>query len=75
MITPKVTDVKPLAGYMLHVFFENGAERLFDVKPYICGSWFGELKNVSYFNLVHAVDGGIEWPNGQDVAPHELYGE
>ena len=33
------------------------------------------LQNDGYFNRVELLpDGsGIEWPEGQDVAPHELY--
>lgn len=39
------------------------------------GGWFGGLKNPDYFSKVHLLsDGsGIEWPDGQDIAPHELY--
>ena len=47
----------------------------FDVTPYAEGSWYGELKDAAYFRSVKLLpDGtGIEWSNGQDIAPHELY--
>lgn len=39
------------------------------------GGWFGGLKNPDYFSKVRLLsDGsGIEWPDGRDIAPHELY--
>lgn len=75
MLTPKITSVKPMAEHTLHVCFENGKCGIFDVKPYIRGSWFSELADENYFRQVYIIDDGcgIEWPNGQDIAPHELY--
>ena len=48
---------------------------MFDVSPYASGSWFGELKEDACFRTVRMLPGetGIEWSNGQDIAPHELY--
>jgi len=61
--------------YHLRLEYETGEIRLFDVSPYISGSWYGELRDTSYFQTVHLLPGGtgIEWGNGQDIAPHELY--
>ena len=51
----------------------NGEEKKFDVKPYIKGEWYGNLKDVAYFKSV-SVDGyTIVWPDGQDICPDELY--
>ena len=38
----------------------------------VCSS---DLKDEGYFNAVQLLPGGIgiEWPEGQDIAPHELY--
>jgi hypothetical protein len=67
--------VTPLSGYKLEIGYENGETRLFDASSYIRGDWYGQLKEPSYFKTVHILpDGtGIEWPGGQDIAPHELY--
>ena len=53
----------------------TGESKIFDVVPYATGGWFGELKDPVYFAKVRLLpDGsGIEWPDGQDIAPHELY--
>lgn len=75
MLQPKLTGVEPLRDHQLRLRYETGEIRLFDVTPYIVGSWYGELNDIGYFSAVSLLpDGsGIEWPEGQDIAPHELY--
>lgn len=75
MLQPKILSVQPLEQYRLYLLYETGEAKLFDVTPYIKGAWFGELKDLDYFKTVHLLPGGtgIEWGNGQDIAPHELY--
>jgi hypothetical protein len=74
-LQPKIVDLETLSDYKLRIRYETGEERLFDVSPYIRGDWYGRLKEPSYFRTVHVIPGGtgIEWPDGQDIAPHELY--
>ena len=71
----KIANVEPLEDYKIKLQYENGEIRLFDVMPYISGKWYEELKNNRYFKTVHLTSDkkGIEWENGQDIAPHELY--
>lgn len=75
MLQPKLTSVRPEAGHKLLLTYETGEKRLFDVTPYITGSWFGELKDTAYFSSVSLLPGGvgIKWLHAQDIAPHELY--
>lgn len=73
MIYPNVKSVKPIENYSIIITFENGEVKCFDVKPYIKGEWFGELKNIDIFNSVRPCGDTVEWANGQDIAPHELY--
>ena len=77
MLQPKLISVKPLDHLRLRLEYETGEIKLFDVSPYAVGSWFGELKEERYFRTVRLLPGGsgIEWGNGQDIAPHELYEE
>ena len=72
---PKIIDVEALSNYKLKLHYETGEKRFFDVSPYIRGSWYGQLKEIAYFKTVHVLPGGagIEWAEGQDIAPHELY--
>lgn len=73
MLTPRIVEAKPQSDFSLRLTYESGDIRVFDVKPYIRGSWFCELADYDYFKRVAVVDGGIEWPNGQDIAPHEMW--
>ena len=70
---PKLISVTPLENYQLFLTFNTSETRVFDVTPYITGSWYGQLKDVSYFNCVRVVGDTVEWADGQDLAPHELY--
>ncbi len=72
---PKILSVTPLPNYKLKLHYDTGEIKTFDVVPYICGSWFGQLKDEAYFQTVHITgnNNGIEWADGQDIAPHELY--
>ena len=75
MLCPKITDVEALDNYKVKLKYETGEIKIFNVLPYIFGTWYEELHNSSYFKTVHLVSGGkgIEWEHGQDIAPHELY--
>jgi hypothetical protein len=75
MLQPKITKVEPMPDYKLRLDYETGENKIFDVAPYIIGDWYGRLKEPSYFKTVQILSGGsgIEWPDGQDIAPHELY--
>lgn len=73
MLQPKVLSVKPLDDYRLFVEWETGEKKIFDVKPYISGNLFGRLKDLKTFGTVHPRGSTVEWADGQDIAPHELY--
>ena len=75
MLQPKLQSVEPMTDYRLKLVYETGEVKLFDVTPYIEGTWYGELKDTAYFRTVQLLPNsiGIEWANGQDIAPHELY--
>ena len=51
----------------------TGEKRIFDVKPYIEGDWYGELEDKKVFSTVHPCGTTVAWEDGQDIAPHELY--
>lgn len=75
MLQPNILSVITLHDYRLLLTYETGEKKIFDVKPYINGEWYSELLDVHYFKTVHVIGNGygIEWDNGQDIAPHELY--
>lgn len=71
---PKVIDVKVLDDYKLEILFDNNEKRIFDVKPYFKFKIFQELReDKKKFKQVR-IDGlSIEWENGADICPDELY--
>ena len=73
MLQPRIIEVKPLPGNKLFLVFDSNERKIFDVTPYINGDWFGKLEDERYFKTVRLKGNGIEWKDGQDIAPHELY--
>ena len=77
MLQPRIVQLEPLDDYKLKLQYETGEIKLFNVMPYISGDWFGLLKDKTYFKSVRIIPGGggMQWREGQDIAPHELYEE
>ncbi|MBQ9662068.1 MAG: DUF2442 domain-containing protein [Oscillospiraceae bacterium] len=73
MLRPTAVKVVPMNDYLLSIVFDNGEQKVFDVKPYIRGSWYGELSDPVYFKSVVTNGYSVEWANGQDLCPDELY--
>lgn len=73
MLRPTVVNVVPDTDFYLQLEFSNGESKKFDVKPYIKGSWFGKLSDASYFKTVRTNGFSIEWQDGQDICPDDLY--
>lgn len=70
---PKAIDVKPLENYLLLISFDNGEQKVFDVKPYLSHKAFEPLKDKKIFDTVKIGGLSIEWCNGADICPDELY--
>lgn len=49
MLRPTVIEVKAMENYNLLLKFDNGERKIFDVKPYINGAWYGELNNKNLY--------------------------
>ena len=73
MLRPTAVEVYPEEKYTLRIVLDNDEVKLFDVKPYIRGEWYGQLANESYFRAVKTDGYTIVWPDGQDLCPDELY--
>ncbi len=72
-MNPYVKTVTPLPEYRLFLAFENGEERLFDLKPYLDKGVFVRLQNRSVFKLAKVVAGSVEWPGEIDLSYDTLY--
>ena len=64
----KITKAVPLDDYKIEILTSSGISGIFDVKPYLRGSAFEELHDLSYFRLVRPEHHGISWPHEQDFS-------
>ena len=72
-MTPNILKVIPKEDYIVEIIYENGEQKLFDCKPYLNFGIFNELKDNSIFKTVRISFDTIEWSNGADICPEELY--
>lgn len=70
---PKAMDVKILEDYKMEILFNNNEKKIFDVKPYFKFKKFQELRDIKKFSKVRIAGLSIEWDNGIDICPDELY--
>lgn len=73
IMRPKAIDVKILDNYEIEILFDNQEKRIFDVKPYFKFKIFKELEDIEKFKKVKVSGLSIEWENGADICPDELY--
>ena len=64
MIPPRIKNVDVLDNYEL---------KFYNMKKNLQYEWYKNLKNKEYFKLVKSVETTLEWPNGEDIDPNELY--
>lgn len=72
-IVPNPIEIKVLENYKIWIKFKNGEEKIFDMKKYINQKFYQKLKNKKYFEKVKIAGNTIEWENGEDIAPENLY--
>lgn len=64
-------DAKP--DYILHLTFENGEQRVFDMAPLLSKKPFDRLQDPYRFAMAHVDYGTVVWPGDIDIAPETLY--
>lgn len=73
MIPPRIENIKTLDNYCLEITYKNGEKKLYDMKKNLHFDFYEKLNNIAYFKLAKSVETTIEWPNGEDIDPNELY--
>jgi len=66
-----VVSVVANGDYTLHLQFENGEERIFDMLPYLEKKPFTPLKG-PLFTKAFVDYGTVCWPGNIDIAPETL---
>ncbi len=73
-LIPDVIEVKALNNYDIYIKFKNGEEKIYNMKEHINTiKYFYRLKDKDYFKRVIPRGDTVEWENGEDVAPENLY--
>ena len=71
-----ITAVIPQEDYTLLLTFENGEQRIFDMKPYLdFGPVFKALKEPAMFKTARVCFKTVAWENNADLDPEILYPE
>ena len=72
-LEPTVIEVRALEDYKLYLKFDNGEEKIYDMKPLLNHKFYQGLKDKDRFKKVKPDGISIEWETGEDVAPENLY--
>lgn len=70
---PKPIKVKALKQYYIYIEFENGEEKIYDMKPNLKYKFYEKLKDLENFKEVFISGINIQWKTGEDIAPENLY--
>lgn len=76
-VSYQVLGVDATDSGKLRVRWSDGSVREYDPSSLLgaAGDYFGRLKDPAYFKRVRVSEFGdtVEWPEGQDIAPEDLY--
>ncbi len=73
MIPPKPKKVEVLEDYRLKILFDDNQEKIYDMKKNLNEPFYEKLKNIYYFKTVKVSGITLEWRDGEDIDPNELY--
>lgn len=74
-LEPIAIEVQALNDYKLYIKFNNGEEKIYDMKPLLNHKFYQGLKDKERFKNVRTDGISIEWKTGEDIAPESLYND
>lgn len=75
IMEPRPAEVKALHNYLLYIKFQNGEEKIYDMKEVLNYPFYKNLKDERNFKMVKVSGINIEWETGEDIAPENLYND
>ena len=72
-MAPDVVSVAVAGEYLLHVCFDTGEKRCFDMAPHLDRKCYSALKNKALFSTAAPLYGVVTWADGTDSDPDWLY--
>lgn len=74
--TPDIIDVRALDNYLIYLMYETKEEKIYDMKKLIEGNkFYKRLLDKQYFKNITIRGDSIEWSEGEDIAPENLYNQ
>ena len=73
MIPPRIKDVKILEDYKLEITYVTDEIKIYDMTKNLNIDFYKKLNNKEYFKKAKSVETTIEWSDGKDIDPNELY--
>ncbi|MCL2630587.1 MAG: DUF2442 domain-containing protein [Firmicutes bacterium] len=70
---PQLKAVIPEVGYKLRLQYSNGEKRIYDASKLLANPLNRSLENLAIFETAKLSGCGVEWCNGIDICPDELY--
>ncbi|MDD2735973.1 MAG: DUF2442 domain-containing protein [Desulfuromonadaceae bacterium] len=68
-----ITSIDTGNDWTLDITFDDGARRLFDMKPLLECEAFAALKNIEVFRSIRNGGYFVEWTNEADLSADTLY--
>ena len=62
-----------LNDFVLKITYINDEVKLYDFKNNLKYNFYEKLRNPEYFRRAKSAQTTVEWPDGEDIDPNELY--
>ena len=66
-------EVKPLENFLLYIKFENGEEKIYDMKEMLKFDFYKNLRIKENFKRVKVFGITLKCSTGEDIAPEKIY--
>ena len=66
-------EVKPLENFLLYIKFQNGEEKIYDMKEMLQYDFYKNLRKKELFKKVQVYGITLKWSTGEDIPPEKIY--
>ncbi len=66
-------EVKALENFLLYIKFQNGEEKIYDMKEMLKFDYYKNLREKENFKTVNVFGITLKWSTGEDIAPEKIY--
>ena len=66
-------EVTALEDFLLYIKFQNGEEKIYDMKEMLKFDYYKNLRDKENFKRVKVYGITLKWSTGEDIAPEKIY--